>query len=221
MAEWLANEYNTNRGGGFNYDPAIRATFDLFRGAITAERAIEYCGTLGNPKGRKANTEAIAEVCPYAVDNISTCYHIGFTAVAVGRFADSTVYIGIKAPMVRVNRREAFVVMPGFRKGHRPTEVQIDLACSIALATFARDDFAGADFEYLYAGPGASGKREFRAILGRDRKIFDRDSIDSLLDVYVNGVALAAKAGADIRPPKMDGYRIIDPREPGFWDSPG
>jgi hypothetical protein len=122
--------------------------------------------------------------------------------------------------MVRVKGGEAFVVMPGFRKGYRPTEIQIDLACSIALATFARDDFAGADFEYLYAGPGESGKREFRAILGRDRQIFDRDSVDAMLDIYVNGVALAAGAGADIRSPRLGGYKIIDPREPGFWGPP-
>lgn len=145
---------------------------------------------------------------------MSRCYRIPFTAVAVGRAKDTTIYIAIKAPLVRVRGSDVFVVMPGFRMSHRPGEMEINLACSIALATFGRDDFAEADFEYLYAGPGASGAREFRAIKGRDRTIFDRDTIDGLLQIYVQGVALAADEGAVMREPVLAGYRIIDPSEP-------
>jgi hypothetical protein len=130
--------------------------------------------------------------------------------------AGQTAFLGIKAPMIRVVNDEAFVVMPGFRMSHRPVELQIDLAGSIALATFARDDFADADFEYLYAGPGAPGKREFRAIRGRERNVFDRDTIDSILDTYVKGLALVADAVTNLREPNLTGYKIIDPREPFF-----
>lgn len=217
VADWLLNEYARKTGGGFNYNTAINTLYDLFRGAVTYDKAIMHCLTAGNPKGRPQNAEAIKTVAPYALENISTCYRIDFTAVAVGRIKDQTAYVGIKAPMVRVVHNEAFVVMPGFRKSFRPVETQIDLACSIALATFGRDDFASADFEYLYAGPGVSGQREFRAIRGRDRKIFDRDEVDTLLDVYVKGVALAIEAGAELREPNLKGYRIIDPREPTFF----
>jgi hypothetical protein len=118
--------------------------------------------------------------------------------------------------MVRVRNHEAFVVMPGYRKGYRPTEAQIDVASSIALATFARDDFAEADFEYLYAGPGLGKEREFRALLGRERRILNRDAVDELLDVYVNGVALAAQKGAGTPAPKLAGYRVIDPNRIGI-----
>ena len=97
------------------------------------------------------------KVAPFALSNKSACYRIGNTAVAVGRIGGHSVYIGIKSPMVRVNDGKAYVVMPGFRRSFRPTEPEIDVACSIALANLARDDFADADFEYLYAGPGASG----------------------------------------------------------------
>jgi hypothetical protein len=100
---------------------------------------------------------------------------------------------------------------------HRPVEAQIDFARSVALANFARDDFADADFEYLYAGPGWSGKREFRAIRGRDRKIFSPDEVDALLDVYVRGVALAIEAGVEVKQPNLSGYQVIDPREPMFF----
>jgi hypothetical protein len=205
------------RGGGFNYDPSIHTTYDLFRGILSFEDAVQYCLATGNPKGRRQNVDAVKQVAPYALDNISTCYRTGFAAVAVGRVQRETVYIGIKAPMVRVAHCEAFVVMPGFRMSHRPVESEIDVACSIALANFARDDFSEADFEYLYAGPGASGQREFRAIRGRDRKIYDRDVVDALLDIYVKGVDLANRLGVQLGEPNLKGYRIFDPREPLFF----
>jgi hypothetical protein len=217
VAEWLLSEYARNRGGGFNYNPAIQTLYDLFRGAGDYNSAVLHCVSSGNPKGRRQNSEAIKVVAPYAMANLSNCYKIGLTAVAVGRIRDKTVYVGIKAPIVRVCDGGAFVVMPGFRMSYRPSERQIDLACSIALANFARDDFASADFEYLYAGPGLSGGREFRAIRGRHRRVFDRDEVDSILDVYVRAVALTLDAGVEAREPNLQGYRIIDPREPTFW----
>ena len=214
IADWLLTEYARKAGGGFNYNPAIETLRDLFRGAADYEAAVRRCISTGNPKGRRQNSEAIKVVAPYATSNLSTCYPIGFTAVVVGRIKGKNVYIGIKAPFVRVVHDGAFVVMTGFRMSNRPGERQIDLACSVALANFARDDFASADFEYLYAGPGLSGHREFRAIRGRERKIFDRDNVDALLDVYVRAVALTMEAGVEVREPNLRGYRIIDPRQP-------
>jgi hypothetical protein len=113
-----------------------------------------------------------------------------------------------------VRNKEAFVVVPGFRMLYKPVEVEIDVACSIALAHLARDDYACADFEYLHAGVNESGQRNFRAILGRDRTIFDRETVDTLLDIYVKGVDLVASAGIDLRAPRLAGYRVIDPDQP-------
>jgi hypothetical protein len=217
VADWLVNEYARRNGGGFNYNPAIEVLPDLFRGAMDYESAVRHCETKGNPKGRRQNVEAIKTVAGYATQNLSTCYRIGFSAVAVGRIHENTVYIGIKAPLVRVKGEDVFVVMPGFRRSHRPSERQIDLACSVVLANFARDDFSGADFEYLYAGPGPSGDRQFRALLGREREIFTPGQIDVLLDVYVRGVALALDRGAEVRTPNLHGYRVIDPRQPSIF----
>ena len=217
IAEWLIEEYSKKRGGTFNYNPATNTLYDLFRGATSPEQAALHCMTTGNPKGRGQNVDAIKAVAPYAVDNISTCYRIGFSAVALGRAKGHTVYAAIKSPMVRVAHNESFVVLPGFRMSFRPTPGQIDLACSIALANLARDDFADADFEYLHAGPGVSKGREFRAIKGKDRSIYDIDQLDALLDVYVRGVALAIEMGAEVKSPNLRGYRIIDPREPGLF----
>lgn len=217
VARWVVDQYLSKRCGGFNYDPSFEATYDLFRGAATRIGAVGYCQTHGNPKGCRQNAAAVAIVADYALANISDCYRIAFTAVEAGRVRGKTIYIGIKAPMVRVRNREAFVVVPGFRMSHRPMEIEIDVACSIALAHLARDDFSGADFEYLYAGPGTSGKRDFRAIQGRDRQIFDREAVDLLLDIYVKGIALAVDAGAELRPPRLSGYRVIDSDQPSIF----
>jgi hypothetical protein len=216
IAEWLLCEYIRRAGGGFNYNPAIQTLSELFRGSMRELDAIRYCETTGNPKGRSQNVEAIKTVAQYALSNISTCYRIGFSAVAVGRTKGQTVYIAVKAPLVRVVRGEAFVVMPGFRRSYRPSDSQIDVACSLALATFARDDFAGADFEYLHAGPNSSGEREFRAYLGRDRRVFDRNEVDALLDKYVRAITLLMEMGVQVKQPNLTGYRIIDPGQSSF-----
>lgn len=217
IADWLIAEYAKKRGGGFNYNPAINTLFDLFRGAANQDQAILRCMTTGNPKGRRPNVEAISCVADYAMQNVSTCYRIDPSAVVVGKIKERLVYVAIKAPMVRVQHDEAFVVLPGFRMSHRPTEAQIDLACSIVLANFGRDDFATADFEYLYAGPGISGERQFRSILGKERTVYDIDQIDALLDVYVKGVEIALQAGVGQDQPNLRGYRIIDPQQPGMF----
>jgi hypothetical protein len=216
IADWLLREYIRKAGGVFNYNPAIQTLSELFRGSIQELDAIRYCATTGNPKGRLQNVEAIRTVAKYALSNLSACYRIGFSAVAVGRTKGQTVYVAIKAPLVRVARGEAFVVMPGFRRSYRPSDSQIDVACSLALATFARDDFAGADFEYLHAGPNASGVREFRAYLGRERRVFDRDEVDALLDKYVRAITLILEMGVQVKQPNLTGYRIIDPGQSSF-----
>jgi hypothetical protein len=216
VCDWLLAEYSGKKGGGFNYDPAISVIHDAFRGGHTKESAALYCLTHGNPKGRRQNTDAIKTLIPYILDNQSICHRIGLTAVAIGRFDGKTAFAKIKAPLLRVKDGRAYVVMPGLRMSHRPDEVAIDVACSIACATLAQGDLARADFEYLYAGPGASGEREFRAILGRGRSRFGEDTIDALLDVFVKGVALAASEGATATEPLLRGYRIIDPDAPRF-----
>jgi hypothetical protein len=217
VADWLLSEYLRKRGGGFNYDPAINATYDLFRGIASRDQAILHCLTKGNPKGRRQNTEAIKCIADYALANVCRCERISFTAVAVGRVKGATVYAGIKAPMLRILNEEAFIVMPGYRMSHRPVEAEIDVACSIALDTFSRDDRAGADFEYLYAGPDQDGQRQFRAIKGRDRKILSRETLDGLMDTFVKGVALAIEAGAEPKKPDLRGYRVVDPRQPSVF----
>lgn len=217
VADWLIAEYLQKRAGGFNYNPAINSTFDLFNGTCTAAQAELKCSTTGPAAGRQQNANAINAIAKYALDNISICYRIGYSAVAVGRVRGHTAYIGIKAPFVRLTIKGPMVVMPGYRMSHRPVETEIDVACSIALANLARDDYENADFEYLYAGPGLSGEREFRAIRGSERKVFDADALDGLLDVYVKGLAIAVNAGVELRAPSLHGYRIFDPREPGLF----
>lgn len=216
VRDWLRAEYVGRSGGGFNYDPAIGVVYDGFRGGHTQESAILHCLTHGNPKGRRQNADAARVLMPYILSNRSVCHRIGLTAVAIGRFGGKTVYTKIKAPLLRVQGDRAYVVMPGLRMSYRPSDVAIDVACSIACATLAQGDLDRADFEYLYAGPGASGEREFRAIHGRGRSRFGVESIDAMLDIFVRGVALAADDGASVAEPFLRGYRIIDPDAPRF-----
>lgn len=219
VAEWLLSEYSGKRGGGFNYDPAINTICDAFRGHHTLDSAVRYCEDHGNPKGRTQNVDAIRTLMPYILENSSLCYRIGLTAVALGRYSGKTVYAKIKAPLLRVREQQAFVVMPGLRLTHAPSEVAIDLACSVALSIFAQDDHERADFEYLYAGAraGAGAGRDFRVIHGKDRFRFSPEAIDRLLDTYVKGVALAETRGANAKSPLLRGYRIIDPQAPGLF----
>jgi hypothetical protein len=76
---------------------------------------------------------------------------------------------------------EAYLVIPGFRKNSRPIGWQIEFVCSLAVRQLARDDYEGADVEYLYAGPAAEGDgREFQALYGRNMNLFSADRIDEL-----------------------------------------
>jgi hypothetical protein len=216
VSDWFEQFYLTQRGGGFNYDPASFAAYDLFRGATSKEAATQFCATKGNPKGRDQNASAARAIADYALANVSTCYRIGFMAVEVGRTRGVQVFVGIKAPFVRVRGRDARLVVPGFRMSHRPTEVEIDVACGIAKAHLARDDYADADVEYLYAGPGYDGKRSFRAIVGRDRKIPSLDEIDQLLQVYVQGITMLIDRGIAPSAPSFRGYKRRSFEEPTF-----
>ncbi|MFN2099002.1 hypothetical protein [Altererythrobacter sp. MF3-039] len=224
VSHWLS-DYSRRKGGGFNYNTAITTLYDAFRGLHTAQSARDFCLSNGNPKGRSQNADAISAAMPYALEHPSVCHRIGLTAVAIGRYDGRNVYAKIKAPLVRVEDGRAFLVMPGFRMGYRPRNIEIDFACSVALQTLAQGDLSAANFEYLYAGPGpdiltARGQkpiRSFQAIDGGTRERFDQQQIDRLLDIFVKGVALADQVGADAREPKLNGYRIIDPRQSSMF----
>lgn len=214
VAAFIKNELKP-RGGVFNYNTSIGCLADLFSGKLSEEAAVAFCLENGAPAGRNPNARAIAVVAPYAASHISSCYKIPFTAVPIGRLPNaSTAFMGIKAPIVRVENREAMVVVPGFRLGHKPRGIEIDVAASLALATFARDDFAEADYEYLDCSRGVSGERELRSYRGKDRRIFNLDEVDHMLDLFVQGLALAVGEGIAAGVPNFRGYKIFDPDQP-------
>lgn len=214
VAAFIEREFKGG-GGIFNYNPSISLLPDLFRGAITVDQAVEYCSSHGASAGWKPNQDAIRLVGSYATTELSSCYPKRFSAVAVGRLADgSTAYMALKAPLVRVKSGYVAVVVPGFRLGHRPVGVEIDVAASLALATLGRDDFSDADYEYLDCSRGASGTRELQVYRGQDRTIFSLDQVDHLLDIYVRGLDLVIRRGAVARKPNFSGYSVIDPSQP-------
>lgn len=214
IAAFMKREFRPG-GGGFNYDAAIKSLPDLFRGAASVEEAIGYCASHGAPAGWKPNCEAIEIAGSYAASQRSTCYRIPFSAVPIGRLSGGrTAFMAIKAPLVRVQNDDVAVVIPGFRLGHKPIGIEIDVAASLALATFARDDFAEADYEYLDCSRGPLGHRELSVYRGRDRMIFTLDEIDHFLDIYMRGLSLAIDAGMTANNPNFRGYHVIDPNQP-------
>jgi hypothetical protein len=208
----LEDLYLRPRKGGFNHDTSIRAVHDIFRGAVSPAEAEAFCRANGNPKGRAQNAEIIKVVGTYAASNLSVCHRIGYVAVRIARYRGTNIHIGIKAPFIRVRaQKEAFLVVPGFRKDSRPTGWQIDFVCSVAANQLARDDYERADVEYLYAGPGFSATaRQFRAYYGRDMLLFNADQIDAFLQKYVEAVVRHLEKGQGAQPGKFDGYRIVD-----------
>lgn len=214
IAAFMKREFRPG-GGGFNYNTSIASLPDLFRGAITVDEAVNYCSKYGAPAGWKPNCEAVEIAGSYAISQRSKCYKIPFSAVPIGRLPDQkTAYMAIKAPLVRVNTSGKYVVVPGFRLGHKPEGVEIDVAASLALATFGRDDFSEADYEYLDCSRGSSGERELAVYQGRHRRIFNLDEIDFLLGLYMQGLALAIDAGMKASNPNFKGYRVGDPDQP-------
>lgn len=202
-------------GGGFNYNTSIISLPNLFRGVSTVEDAVGYCSKHGAPAGWKPNCEAVEIAGAYAVTQTSSCYPIQFSAIPIGRLPGNlTAYMGIKAPLVRVREGKVYVVVPGFRLGHRPVDIEIDVAASLALAAFGRDAFEEADYEYLDCSRGTSGERELSVYRGEDRRIFDLDEVDHMLDLYVKGLALAIESGMEARQPNFRGYRVVDPDQP-------
>ncbi len=196
VQDFLLSEYLKKRGGGFNHDPAIVSTQHMFAGVMSVDDAECYCLTTGNPAGREQNAEIVRVVGPYAFAHRSRCHKHGFLAVAVGRYRGRTIHVGLKAPFTRVCGSKAHVVLPGFRKSFLPTDEQIVLPCSLAALQLARDDFKGADVEYLYAGPGPIGQdRMLRVIHGSERKLLDADELDEVFAIYVAGVIRALEAG--------------------------
>ena len=219
MRDFLIDDYLKKRGGGFNHDPAISATQSMFAGLMTVDGAVNFCRTTGNPAGRQQNAEIVEVVGPHACGSESRCYRHGFLAVAVGRYKGRTIHVGLKAPFTRVQGTDAYVVVPGFRKSFIPTDAQITLPCSLAAAQLARDDFKGADVEYLYAGPSpAGGERMFRLIRGRDLDLHSADELDDIFAIYVEGVIAALDAGHGLGDADLAGYRVVDPDEPTFFD---
>jgi len=210
-------EYNCQKGGSFNYNPAISRLRPLYEGAISPFEAIQFCKNHGNPKGRDENYFVMKAVADFVSSNRSRCYPIAFSAVESGRIDHQIVYITVKAPLARVADGLMYIVMPGFRKTFSPSESQIDVACSFALAALARGGYEGADFEYLYAGRGANPERQFRRILGSERRIYNEDDLDNFLDIYVRGIKLAMRYGVNFKRPNFRGFRVYDPNNPGFF----
>ena len=214
VEDFLIREYLSRRGGGFNHDPAILVTGDLFRGRVNTEQAEQYCLSNGSPAGREQNAAIAKLVGPYAEQHISVVYKVGFLAIAVGRHKGRTIYLGLKTPYVRVEAGDPRLVVPGYRKTYLPTDEQVGFPISLAHNWIAKDDLAGIDTEYLYAGPGKNGEdRDFRAITASSRSLLTRDALDELLQVYVAGVVRVLDRGLGQSNAKLAGYKIVDPSQ--------
>ncbi len=215
VEHFFMTEYLPKRGGAFNHDTSIFATGDLFRGKIKTSEAVRYCLTNGSRAGRQQNAEIVGLVGPHAELHRSMVHKVGFLAIAVGRHKGRTLFLGVKAPFVRVERQgDGYLVIPGYRKTYVPSDEQIGVPIALAHHQIAKDDLAGVDTEYLYAGPDLGGRdRTFRAITGSARSLLLPDQIDDLLAVYVAGIAKILDRGLGLGAARFAGYRIIDPTQ--------
>jgi hypothetical protein len=214
VEKFLIGEFSRSRGI-FNYNPAITCLPGLYQGSLTPNEAERYCLTNGVELGRIHNAEAVKIVAEHAYRLHCSVYPIPNTAIPIGRLSTGlTVFMLVKAPLVRVTEKEAFVVVPNFRAGHRPILQEIDTAASLALAAFARDDFEQADFEYVDCGRGKGGHRALEVHFGRDRRVFTLDEVDEILSIFVQGFELAMRAGVAPRASRLQGFRVADPDAP-------
>lgn len=204
-------------GGRFNYNTSMSALHDVFRGKLNGLEAERICRTTGAPAGRKSNGDAIRIAARYAEEHLSICHRIPFMAVPVGRLSGNrTAYMAIKAPLVRVEGDRVFAVVPGFRMTHRPEAAEIDVAASFALAALEREGYEDIDFEYIYAGAAPSRGRMLQVVHGSERKIYNLDEIDHMLDIYVRGLEIAIDRGVSVKSPNFAGYKVVDPDQPRF-----
>ena len=104
-------EYLARHGGGFNHDPAILVTGDLFRGRVNTEQAEQYCLSNGRPAGREQNAAIAKLVGPYAEQHISVVHRVGFLAIAVGRYKGRRIYLGLKTPLREGRKRDPCLVV--------------------------------------------------------------------------------------------------------------
>ena len=91
---------------------------------------------------------------------------------------------------------------------------QVGFPIALAHNWIAKDDLAGIDTEYLYAGPGRNGEdRVFRAITASSRSLLTSDALDDLLQVYVAGVVRVLDRGLGQNDASLAGYKILDPSQ--------
>ena len=218
IAAWLQRNWLTKRGGGnWNYDPAMEVLVLAFAGHITLEQAIEHCHRYWHPHARVENERVVRCFWRYAVGNKSRVYRRSYFAAPVGRWRGRNIFIGVKAPLVRVSNDEVLAVVPIFRKNFTPCEKETDLSLTIVREFSLREGYRDIDTEYLRAR-GVDGSLDRRLIVdrGSHRRLYSSEQLDTFAQKYAKAVSLLADAGLGLEQPNFAGYRIWDPDQPPF-----
>ena len=218
IAEWLKRNWLSKRGGGvWNYGPAMDVLVLAFAGEITLDQAIAHCHRYWHPHARVENEKVVRCFWKYVQENRSRVHKRKYLAAPVGRWRERNIFIGLKAPLIRVAAGEALAVMPVFRKGFVPGDRETDLALTAIREFCFREGYRDLDIEFIRAqGMGGTTDRRLIVDLGSLRNLYSSEQFDQFATKYAQGVSLLADDGLGLQQPNFRGYRVWDPDQPPF-----
>jgi hypothetical protein len=218
IAAWLMQNWIRKRGGGiWNYVPSMDVLVLAFAGQITLDQAIEHCAKYWHPTARIENERVVRAYWDYVQQNRSQVYKRAPLAAPVGRWKDRSIYIAIRAPLIRVADDDVLAVMPIFRKRYTPDDVETNLSMTSVREFCFREGYRDIDIELMRAH-GIDGAVARRLVVerGSRRQLYTADEFDIFADKYAKGVAILANAGVGLENPNFEGYRVIDPDQPSM-----
>jgi hypothetical protein len=218
IAHWLEHNWLRRRGGGvWNYTPAMDVLVLAFQGLISLEQAVAHCHAYWHPHGRIENEYVVRCFWSFAREHASKIYKRKSLAAPVGRWQGRNIYIGIKAPLIRVTGKDVLAVMPIFRKTHVPNEVETNLSLTAVQEFCMREGYRDIGTELLRAqGLDKTLERQLIVDRGSDRRLYSSEEFDSFSGKYARAVALLANSGLGLQRPNFRGYRVWDPDQPPF-----
>lgn len=216
IAKWLERNWLPKRGGGtWNYSPAMEVLVLGFAGEITLSQALEHCGKYWHPHGREENILVVRAFWRYVTENKSRVYKRNFLAAPVGRWRERNIFIGIKAPLIRVTDEDVLAIMPVFRKNFVPDDAETNLSLTAVREFCFREGYRDIDTELMTArGVGGARERQLLVDRGSKRSLYTTDQFDGFAAKYAGAVSILADAGKGLQTPNFRGYRVWNPDEP-------
>jgi len=218
IAAWLKSNWLKKRGGGsWNYVPAMDVLVLAFMGGITLQESLQYCRKYWHPRGRLENELVVQSFWRFAQENRSRVYKRSFLAAPIGRWQGRNIFLGIRAPLIRVTGDELLAVMPVFRKAFVPNVAETNLSMTAVREFCLREGYPDINIELMRA-VGIDGSLERRLVVerGSERQMYSSEDFDTFAAKFAGAVALLADAGLGLQQPNFKGYRVWDPDQTRF-----